>query len=122
MTAKEAETLLHAIYRIVAIAVDCNDRHIDFPSDWLFHFRWGKGKKESAKINGETVRFMTVGGRTTAVVSKKKNDGFKVDHVSINNSSSSELGPSKKKSENVGSKRKKPQEEKIGVRSSRIRT
>jgi formamidopyrimidine-DNA glycosylase len=70
LTRSESEALLSSIYRIVETAVDCNDRGVDFPSDWLFHYRWGKGKKEADLMpNGDHIKFMTVGGRTTAVVS-----------------------------------------------------
>lgn len=41
-----------------------------FPGDWLFKHRWGKGKKDSSKTlpNGEKIVFLTVGGRTSAVI------------------------------------------------------
>lgn len=42
-----------------------------FPSDWLFHFRWAKSKKDKAGVrgpHGRRVVFETVGGRTTAIV------------------------------------------------------
>ena len=41
-----------------------------FPEDWLFKHRWGKGKKNSSNTlpNGAKIAFLTVGGRTSAVV------------------------------------------------------
>lgn len=41
-----------------------------FPEDWLFKHRWGKGKKNTPSVlpNGERITFLTVGGRTSAVV------------------------------------------------------
>ena len=41
-----------------------------FPEEWLFKHRWGKGKKDSVdKLpNGEKIVYLTVGGRTSAVV------------------------------------------------------
>lgn len=41
-----------------------------FPEHWLFKHRWGKGKKNqpSALPNGDKIIFVTVGGRTSAVV------------------------------------------------------
>ncbi|KAH8697550.1 Formamidopyrimidine-DNA glycosylase N-terminal domain-containing protein [Talaromyces proteolyticus] len=41
-----------------------------FPEDWLFKHRWGKGKKNQASVlpNGDKIVFLTVGGRTSAVV------------------------------------------------------
>lgn len=49
-----------------------------FPESWLFKHRWSKGKKEipSTLPNGEKVSYLTVGGRTTAIVAsvQKKTD------------------------------------------------
>ena len=44
-----------------------------FPSDWLFHHRWGK---VAGKVGGKPISFITVGGRTTAFVAavQKKGD------------------------------------------------
>ncbi|KAL4989114.1 DNA glycosylase/AP lyase [Aspergillus falconensis] len=41
-----------------------------FPEHWLFKHRWSKGKKNKSSIlpNGEKITFLTVGGRTSAVV------------------------------------------------------
>ena len=41
-----------------------------FPEDWLFKYRWSKGKKNASPTlpNGEKITFLTVGGRTSAVV------------------------------------------------------
>lgn len=41
-----------------------------FPEEWLFKHRWGKGKKDQKKElpNGEKIVYITVGGRTSAVV------------------------------------------------------
>ena len=47
-----------------AIAVDARKEH--FPKNWLFHSRWGKA--EGAKVEGQPIEFLEVGGRTTAWV------------------------------------------------------
>lgn len=41
-----------------------------FPEHWLFKHRWGKGKKNQPSVlpNGDKITFLTVGGRTSAVV------------------------------------------------------
>merc|ERR1712150_17314 len=55
-----------------------------FPRSWLFHYRWGKGKSAAAMVekhgdkdakasyaalpDGSPIKFMQVGGRTTAYV------------------------------------------------------
>jgi len=43
----------------------------EYPSDWLFHHRWGKGSKKDKngpKVQGHGISFLTVGGRTTVFV------------------------------------------------------
>lgn len=62
---------LHAsIHHICSTAVDLLADPDKFPEEWLFKHRWGKGKKDQAKTlpNGEKIVFLTVGGRTSAVI------------------------------------------------------
>ncbi|KAJ3837782.1 AtMMH-1 [Lentinula raphanica] len=55
-----------------AVSVDADDTK--FPEDWLFKHRWAKGKKTKAQPlklpSGQpaTIRWVTVGGRTSAYV------------------------------------------------------
>lgn len=59
---------VHAnIKSIVDTAITCLREERPFPAGWLFHNRWSKGKKE-AKHDGNIIKFVTVGGRTTAYV------------------------------------------------------
>lgn len=41
-----------------------------YPEEWLFKHRWGKGKKDDPKKlpNGASIKHITVGGRTSAIV------------------------------------------------------
>ncbi|KAK6531411.1 hypothetical protein TWF281_008216 [Arthrobotrys megalospora] len=43
-----------------------------FPEDWLFKYRWGKGKKGNALPSGEKIDFVKVGGRTSAYVKTRQ--------------------------------------------------
>jgi hypothetical protein len=55
-----------------AVAADADaDR---FPSNWLFHHRWSKSKKKAASkdARGDPIEFVTVGGRTSAVVRSRQ--------------------------------------------------
>ncbi|GAA5967723.1 hypothetical protein JCM21900_004046 [Sporobolomyces salmonicolor] len=67
---------LHAQIRTVTVtAVDADADASKFPESWLFHHRWGKGKKKETELvlpDGSTspIAFETVGGRTSAIVSK----------------------------------------------------
>ncbi|EAS36271.3 formamidopyrimidine-DNA glycosylase [Coccidioides immitis RS] len=58
-----------AIHYVCATSVDLLGDSARFPADWLMHHRWNKGKKEPSKmLNGDPVTFITVGGRTSAIV------------------------------------------------------
>ena len=48
-----------------------------FPKEWLFHYRWGKGKGGTTVPgpNGGSISFLTVGGRTSAIVAKVQKKG-----------------------------------------------
>lgn len=64
-----AERLRATLLRVVATAVGVNADSAKFPPDWLFHVRWGKGKGAAVvDAAGRAVTFVTVGGRTSAVV------------------------------------------------------
>ena len=63
-----------ALYRAVCYVCDTAVEKLgdsaEFPADWLFEHRWGKGKKgaTTALPNGEKLTFVTVGGRTSCIV------------------------------------------------------
>jgi formamidopyrimidine-DNA glycosylase len=64
-----------------------------FPEHWLFKHRWGKGKKDAPNKlpNGEKIVFITVGGRTSAVVpSVQRKTGAVAGDVKKEDLSSSE--------------------------------
>ncbi|KAI9736502.1 MAG: hypothetical protein M1818_006012 [Claussenomyces sp. TS43310] len=59
-----------SILHICKTAVDLLADSSQFPDEWLFKHRWGKGKKDSPTTlpNGAKITFITVGGRTSCVV------------------------------------------------------
>ncbi|KAK0742309.1 formamidopyrimidine-DNA glycosylase lyase mutM [Apiosordaria backusii] len=64
-TDDQVKTLFEVIRYVCQTAVDkLGDSH-QFPSDWLFKHRWGKGGKATSLPNGEPLTFLTVGGRTS---------------------------------------------------------
>ena len=71
-TLKEAQItqLFKSINYVCNFAVDCLSDSSKFPEGWLFKHRWGKGKKDAANTlpNGKRFVYVTVGGRTSAVV------------------------------------------------------
>lgn len=53
---------------VVDTAVAANADARLFPPSWLFHFRWTKKRAGSRDFHGRSIKFCTVGGRTSAVV------------------------------------------------------
>ncbi|KIW91108.1 formamidopyrimidine-DNA glycosylase [Cladophialophora bantiana CBS 173.52] len=67
---EQIEQLHKSIHYICSTSVELLADSEKFPDDWLFRHRWGKGKKGASNTlpNGEKIAFLTVGGRTSAVV------------------------------------------------------
>jgi len=74
---EQTAALHHQTEAVCRFAVEVNADDSKFPEDWLFKHRWGKGKlkkgaqKTQLKLpSGEaaTIRWITVGGRTSAYV------------------------------------------------------
>jgi len=64
-------SLRKAMFDVTKVAVENEADSGRFPSDWLFHHRWGKN--QNAKMpNGEKISFCEVGGRTTAFVATRQ--------------------------------------------------
>ena len=72
------------IYRSLAAVIDTSTaREVNacsakFPQHWLFHYRWTKKAKGSKDCDGRAISFLSVGGRTSAVVgAQQKKSGWK---------------------------------------------
>ncbi|VFQ73364.1 unnamed protein product [Cuscuta campestris] len=65
MSRESCELLLKCINEVTAFSVDVDADSSRFPSEWLFHNRWGK---KPGKVNGKKIDFIVAGGRTTAYV------------------------------------------------------
>ncbi|KAF5338418.1 hypothetical protein D9758_012224 [Tetrapyrgos nigripes] len=75
LNATQLTTLHHQIKDVCQTAVSVDADDTKFPENWLFKHRWGKGKKTKSSLklpSGEpaTIKFITVGGRTSAYVSE----------------------------------------------------
>lgn len=69
---------LHAsLLHVVTTAVGALADSAKFPKEWLFHYRWGKGKAGTSVPGaaGGHITFITVGGRTSAVVLSRQRKG-----------------------------------------------
>lgn len=65
----QIEQLHKSLHYICGTAVDLLSDSEKFPKEWLFKHRWSKGKKADHRMpNGEKIVFLTVGGRTSAVI------------------------------------------------------
>ncbi len=67
LNADEIEALRAALEHVVHTAVAADARKDRFPSDWLFHRRWGK-QEGVTTMDGHAIRHDAVAGRTTAWV------------------------------------------------------
>lgn len=69
-TSPQLENLYNAIKQVceTSVAVEGNVKR--FPPHWLMIYRWGKRRKkqEQPKVNGKSIDFVTVGGRTSCYV------------------------------------------------------
>jgi formamidopyrimidine-DNA glycosylase len=67
---EQIKRLYESIRHVCQFAVDKLGDSDQFPEDWLFHYRWGKGQKGAAGHlpTGEKLAFLTVGGRTSCYV------------------------------------------------------
>jgi formamidopyrimidine-DNA glycosylase len=68
LDAADVQRLREAIVSVLAFAIKVEADNEKFPRDWLFHYRWGKGQGKSVDCAGHAIEFVTVGGRTSAVV------------------------------------------------------
>jgi formamidopyrimidine-DNA glycosylase len=66
LSVEEARRVRRALVSVIATAVRAGANSDRFPRSWLFHYRWEKGRGTSKTARGETIRYDTVGGRTTA--------------------------------------------------------
>ena len=64
----QLDQLHKSLLHICAIAVETLADQEKFPKEWLMKYRWGKGQKGNKLPTGEAITFLTVGGRTSAVV------------------------------------------------------
>lgn len=66
---KQVKELYSAIHYVSSTSVDLLGDASQFPTDWLFNYRWHKRKNAKVYLpNGDEVVYITVGGRTSAVV------------------------------------------------------
>ncbi|MCO5609628.1 hypothetical protein L7F22_063858 [Adiantum nelumboides] len=61
----ECIRLHKTIQEVLKLSVDVNADSDMFPKDWIFHYRWNK---KPGEVGGEKISFITVGGRTSAIV------------------------------------------------------
>ena len=70
LSATQVSQLHKSIHYVCGLAVETLADSNKFPEEWLFKHRWAKGKKNAVTTlpNGSNLIYLTVGGRTSAVV------------------------------------------------------
>ncbi|KAL4778025.1 DNA glycosylase/AP lyase [Aspergillus varians] len=89
----QIKELHSAIHYVCSTSVEVLADSDKFPEHWLFKHRWSKGKKNKTSTlpNGDAITFITVGGRTSAVVpSVQKKTGAVAGDVKDEDESSDE--------------------------------
>ena len=71
----QVDRLRAALTHVLNVAVSCGAKDEEFPRDWLFHYRWGKVPGTVPGERGGAITFLTVGGRTSAVVLSRQRKG-----------------------------------------------
>ena len=122
LTAGQISQLHKSIHHVCGLAVELLADSEKFPEEWLFKHRWGKGKKDAPKTlpNGKRITFVTVGGRTSAVIAsvqkktgpvagdiedgQEEDDGKDGDEVQVDDR---EGGKGEKKGSKAGAKKRK---------------
>jgi formamidopyrimidine-DNA glycosylase len=70
LTPAEVGRLCARLRSVVTTAVRVGADSDRFPPTWLFHTRWSKRLRRPVTTRGERIRYLTVGGRTTAWVAE----------------------------------------------------
>ena len=114
---RQISALIASMHTVLSTACEANANSTSFPSDWLFHVRWGKGKGGAVAPrvpgpNGGPISFMTVGGRTSAVVvsRQKKGEGRTTDSDSAAKNGTSGGSKAAKASKGKAARRQEPAE------------
>lgn len=68
LTEDEVDRIYSALQSILEVSMQCIEEGVDFPTNWMFHCRWSKGKGCMKDSNGRIVSFVSSGGRTSAIV------------------------------------------------------
>lgn len=110
---EQIKRLHDAIVYVCGTAVDALAESDKFPKDWLMKYRWDKGKKTGGKLpNGAKITFLTVGGRTSAVVpSVQKKTAAVAGDVSESAAEESEDGEAEAKPKKSAKRKTKSKDE-----------
>ncbi|KAL0941880.1 Formamidopyrimidine-DNA glycosylase [Colletotrichum truncatum] len=123
---KEIHNLYEAIRFVCQTAVDKLGDSDEFPEDWLFNYRWGKGSKGAASVlpNGEKLAFITVGGRTSCYApARQKKTGRVVPSAKEEPADGEEAKPPKTKrgTKDAGGDAEKPSKKAKAVKNEKVK-
>ena len=116
LSSDQVKELNSAIHYVCTVAMETLADSEKFPDHWLFKHRWGKGKKNQSQAlpNGDKITFITVGGRTSAVVpAVQKKTGTvtknKEDEIPNGNSNTSKRKRALKQEEDSETEKSQPE-------------
>ncbi|WPJ67159.1 hypothetical protein SMAC4_07911 [Sordaria macrospora] len=121
----EIKQLYESIRYVCQTAVDKLGNSDQFPDDWLFNYRWGKGSKNahSHTPNGDKLAFLTVGGRTSCYApARQKKTGQVVSGVKEEPLESAEEKDSPKKASRAKVAKSKVKSEEPEADGSKVKT
>ncbi|KAI9513137.1 Formamidopyrimidine-DNA glycosylase N-terminal domain-containing protein [Russula earlei] len=116
------------IRHVCTFAVEVNADSSKFPDDWLFKHRWGKGKRakegDDPTLNlpdgrPATIKWVTVGGRTSAYVAELQHHGRERTTQKPRKSADAGESPSSPASEALPTTRKRIKKETSTTRKRR---
>ncbi|RAL12458.1 putative formamidopyrimidine-DNA glycosylase [Aspergillus homomorphus CBS 101889] len=113
----QIKELHSAMHYVCSTSVELLADSDKFPENWLFKHRWSKGKKNVPSVlpNGEKITFLTVGGRTSAVVpSVQKKTGPVAKEVDSDSGSGPKTNSKRKREPAVKKEEEAPPESEDG--------
>lgn len=100
LSSSDVERLHHWIRRVPEIAVSVNADSRKFPADWLFRWRWGKGRKQERRVQkavdaGQVVQVKEEVVQIDTAKDRESGPGLKVEESSDAGEESEDEGEEK---------------------------
>ena len=108
LTNDEATAVYEQLHTVCKVACDVLGDSTKFPDDWLFSYRWNKQKKDKSTLpGGEALKFVTVGGRTSAYAASRQKKHAAIEEEKGEDENEDEIANGKHKSRGSAAPAKK---------------